>query len=295
MKKTLTRVFVIIGTILFVVASGVLGFFANDWFKENHECNYATEYSYNKTSHWRECKDTDLCDKYTDYAAHVGMDEDNICDVCLYGSKVLVNGVNYDTLQDAVNSYTDEPITLTLFEDTIDSGLVVDGQEIIIDLNGKTYTPDEAVGSAGTISNGFQFLKGSKVTIKNGTIKAANGIGILIQNYADLTLENVILDGRNLDSSKQWNYTLSNNCGNVVIKGATYIYSKEYREDSLNFAFDACRYSTYTDGVTVSFEDFTGSIVGRVEISGNAPEKVGSAKIIKPDGTVLTENGIYEI
>lgn len=297
MKKTLTRVFVIIGTILFVVASGVLGFFANDWFKENHECNYATEYSYNKTSHWRECKDTDLCDKYTDYAAHVGMDEDNICDVCLYGSKVLVNGVNYDTLQDAVNSYTDEPITLTLFEDTIDSGLVVDGQEIIIDLNGKTYTPDEAVGSAGTKTIGFQFLKGSKVTIKNGTLKAGEeGIKMLIQNYADLTLENVTLDGRGLigtgANQTGANYVLSNNCGNITIKGNTTIIA-----DEGDYAFDAYYYHSggYIEGVTVSFADFTGSIQGKVQVDGNFVGAPGQAKIVKPDGTELTENGIYEI
>lgn len=294
MKSKWSKILIAIVSCLVLALGAVVGIFADEWFKENHECEFETTWSYDDTYHWHNCTDI-ICDEISDKAEHIDENLDNICDVCLYGSKVLVNGVNYDTLQDAVNSYTDEPITLTLFEDTIDSGLVVNGQEIIIDLNGKTYTPDEAVGSAGTKTIGFQFLKGSKVTIKNGTLKAGEeGIKMLIQNYADLTLENVTLDGRGLigtgANQTGANYVLSNNCGNIVIKGNTTIIA-----DEGDFAFDACRYSTYTDGVTVSFEDFTGSIIGRVEISGNAPEKVGSAKIVKPDGTELTENGIYTI
>lgn len=288
--STVKKVLMAIGTIIVASIVAVFGVFADEWFKANHEHSYSDKWSYNETTHYKVA--TCCEDVVKDEAEHIDENTDGICDVCLYGSKVLVNGVNYDTLQDAVNSYTDEPITITLFEDTIDSGLVVNGQEIIIDLNGKTYTPDEAVGSAGTKTIGFQFLKGSKITIKNGTLKAGQeGIKMLIQNYADLTLEDVTLDGRGLVGTSA-NYVLSNNCGNITIKGNTTIIA-----DENDFAFDAYYYHSggYTEGVTVSFADFTGSIQGKVQVDGNFVGAPGQAKIVKPDGTELTENGIYEI
>lgn len=289
MNSVWKKILISIGVVFVIAAAGLFGYFADELFKQYHECDFAQSYSYDETYHWFECTE-ELCDEVKDKTEHIDDNIDGICDTCLYGSKVLVNGVNYNTLQEAVDSYTGTPITITLFEDTIDSGLVVDGQEIIIDLNGKTYTPNEGVGSTGTKTLGFQFLQGSKVTIKNGTIKAGQeGIKMLIQNYADLTLEDVILDGRGLIGANP-NYVLSNNCGNIIIKGNTTIIA-----DEGDFALDACRYATYTDGVIVSFVDFTGSILGQVEISGNDPAKTGSAKIIKPDGTELTENGIYTI
>lgn len=57
------------------------------------------------------------------------------------------------------------------------------------------------MGSSGTETNGFQLQKGSAVTFKNGTI-TSDKAKILIQNYSDLTLENVVLDGRNLDDAR---------------------------------------------------------------------------------------------
>ena len=288
MKKLITAIvcFVLCG----LIASTLI--FFDTFF---HSCDYSEKWSYNETHHYK----ASLCcdDEYIGYEEHKDENEDGICDICLYGTKVTVNGVNYDTLQEAVDSYTDEQITLTLFEDTTSDGLVVNGQDIVIDLNGNTYTPNTAVGSAGTKTLGFQFLKGSKVTIKNGTLKAGEeGIKMLIQNYADLTLENVTIDGRGLigTGSNQTgaNYVLSNNCGNITIKGNTTIIA-----DEGDFALDAYYYHSggYTEGVTITFVDFTGSIQGKVEISGNFVGAPGQAKIVKADGTVLTENGIYEI
>ncbi len=56
-------------------------------------------------------------------------------------------------------------------------------------------TFDGTVGSSGTETNGFQLLKGSTVAFKNGTINAGKA-KIVIQNYADLTLEDVTLDAQ---------------------------------------------------------------------------------------------------
>ena len=93
---------------------------------------------------------------------------------------------------------------------------------IVIDLNEKTYTlTNPTVGSSGTETNGFQLLKGSKVTFKNGTIvENANNCKILFQNYCDLTLENVTVKATNATCA------LSCNCGNTTLKNVS-IATKE--------------------------------------------------------------------
>lgn len=94
---------------------------------------------------------------------------------------------------------------------------VIDDINLIIDLNNHTYNVDgNTVGSSGTETNGFQLIKGSTVCIKNGTLKAtANGTkdGILLQNYCDLTLENVDIDAGTMVSC-----VLSCNSGNTMLK-----------------------------------------------------------------------------
>ena len=84
---------------------------------------------------------------------------------------------------------------------------------------------------------------------------------MLIQNYCDLTLENMTVDatvGTNTVS-----YTLSNNCGNVTIKGNTNIYAKSgYVAFDLWYGLS----SKYYDGVAVTFDDtMTGEVVGNIE------------------------------
>ena len=74
---------------------------------------------------------------------------------------------------------------------------VKDQQNVVLDLNGHTYTVGSpTVGSAGTETNGFQLLKGSTVTIRNGTVKASDysELKIMFRNYCDLILEDVTLD-----------------------------------------------------------------------------------------------------
>lgn len=129
-----------------------------------------------------------------------------------------------------------------------------------IDFDGFTYTcVGPAVGSSGTQSQAFHLEwngKGEdnvKVTLKNGTITSTSGSGVkmLIQNYCDLTLDNMILDGTNLGVGQ---YVSSNNCGNVTIKDSTIIAPVN------GYAFDSCDFSIYT-GVTVT-------VLGRSVIQG---------------------------
>ena len=105
--------------------------------------------------------------------------------------------------------------TVTLAGDANGDGIVID-KNLTIDLGGHTYTIDGAlVGSSGTQTNGIQILAGNTVIIKNGTIKSTTA-KILIQNYADLELINVNLEGGSVNA-------LSMNCGEVSIEGTTSI------------------------------------------------------------------------
>ena len=174
----------------------------------------------------------------------------------------------YDSLQAAVNAVTDNTqTTIKLLKTMEGNGVKVEAiKNIIFDLNEKTYTINtKTVGSTGTETNGFQLLKGNTITIKNGTLKPGDSAKILLQNYSDLTLENVTVDCR---GASQCQYAMSNNFGNVVVTGNTNIYAAEEQ-----VAFDLWygMSSTYYDGVTVTFdENMTGTVEGKVEYGASS-------------------------
>ncbi len=179
----------------------------------------------------------------------------------------------YLTLGDAIASVeTGEEVTIEVLGNHSGPGAVLkSGSNITIDFDGCTYTFTEpAVGSSGTESNGFQLLKNSNVIMKNGTLNVsadhAEKYYILIQNYCNLTLENMTLDGTYLDKYSTTDgdsYVLSNNSGNVTLAGSTSITANDQGE--LAWAFDVCKKSNYTvPTVTV---DTTGTIKGNIEVS----------------------------
>lgn len=154
--------------------------------------------------------------------------------------------------------------------------MVNSGRNFTVDFNNCTYDIDgTTVGSTGTETNGFQLLKDSTITFKNGKLTSTKA-KILIQNYCNLTLENMELDGRNLNRSNP-NYTLSNNNGNVVIKDTTI-----FAADGM-VAFDVCRYADYT-GPSVTVQG-NSVINGKVEISSSAPKDGAQHRLIISGGT----------
>ncbi len=169
-----------------------------------------------------------------------------------------------------------EATTITLLRDTTADGVVVSQyQNIIFDLNNFTYNiKAPTVGSAGTKTNGLQLLAGSDVTIKNGTI--TSGVAhLLIQNYADLILENVTAGFTAVDPSapkpeKVGQYVVSNNFGTLTVKGNTVITAREGKS-----AFDLWYGMSrdYAAGVSVTFDNtFTGSVTGIIEYGAKHPE-----------------------
>ncbi len=188
---------------------------------------------------------------------------------------MIVGGECYPTLAAAVAAAKDDD-TITLLKDSTENGVKGENKGFVLDLNGHTLKiGNPLVGSTGTETNGFQLLKSAgNVTFKNGTLTTEEAY-ILIQNYCNLTLDNMVLDGRNIpvhatrpDSVVR--YTLSNNCGNVTINNST-IYAPE----KLGVAFDSCKFGDYAiPTVTVSGNS---TIYGRIEeTGGNIVIKGGS-------------------
>ena len=162
----------------------------------------------------------------------------------------MIDGKPYLTLQDAVDAAVKSSgeTTITLRKNASGDGVVVpSGSNIVFDLNTLTYdVSGQLVGSPNTETNGFQLLRDSTITFKNGTITSSKA-KILIQNYSDLTLDHVKLDGTNLGAT---NYTLSNNFGDVKIADSTII------APAGGYAFDVYYWpgNGYGDGVSVTVE-----------------------------------------
>ena len=186
----------------------------------------------------------------------------------------------YDTLAAAFDAAKDGD-TVTLLKSTNGGGIVAAegkfaAEGLTVDFNGHSYTVGGVlVGSSGTGTNASQLLRGNKITFKNGSFvgvtegtKPAEDTpnwhgapAMMIQNYCDLTLENMTVTG-----GDETVYTMSNNCGNVVINNTTINAGGAKGYGYGPYVFDVCRYSSYPSvNVTV-----TGNSVinGDVEISG---------------------------
>lgn len=178
-----------------------------------------------------------------------------------------IDGVEYVTVQAAIDAVNNGG-TITLLTDTVnDNGLFLAAgeKEFTLDLNGYVFTAQANAGSTGTKNQVLHLEKGNKVTIKNGTIAAKGGneqTKFIIQNYSDLTLEDVVIDAKGLNYPGQVCYAISNNCGNVLLTGTTSIINVP--EGAI--ALDACKFANYEKPVVTL--STTGTIGGDIELSG---------------------------
>lgn len=178
-------------------------------------------------------------------------------------SVAAIGSLGYETLKDAIDA-AQQGDTILLLKDVSDAvGISVpSGKAFTIDFDGHIYTlTGPGADSTNTETNGFQLLKDSTLVFQNGTIaiaENANNIKRIIQNYADLTLENMTIKAKNQVDGED--YTLSFNNGAIVFKGNTSVVTSS---DEV-IAFDICQYASYP-GVTVTFdEDYTGTITGKI-------------------------------
>lgn len=195
----------------------------------------------------------------------------------------IEDGECYATLQEAFDVVPNDGTLTTIYlnseEDTVYDGggaFYTSGKKttygthpansnynVVFDLKGKTYVVSRApVGSTGYETQAFHLERGGKFTFKDGTVKASSdsGVWFLLQNYADTTLDNVILDG---SDNANITYVASNNFGSLTVKGDSQILASEG-----NVAFDLWygMSAVYDNGITVTFgDDFTGKVSGVVE------------------------------
>ncbi|MEA4911161.1 MAG: hypothetical protein VB092_00920 [Oscillospiraceae bacterium] len=178
-----------------------------------------------------------------------------------------VDGTNYDTLAEAVAD-AQAPATgktVTLLKDAAGCGIIVpSGSSFTLDFNGHTYTVNEdpLAGSSGTKTQAFQLLKDSTLIFKNGAIVGDHAdIKMLIQNYSNLTLENMTLDATKGTNALSGQYVLSNNSGTVNITGTTSITAK-----GTGVAFDV--YGGFGSYIAPTVNvNTTGTIAGKIEVA----------------------------
>lgn len=206
---------------------------------------------------------------------------------------VAIGEAKYATLAEAFANAKDGE-TIKLLTNCSGDGIMVAANRfptgLTVDFNSFTYTvKGKLVGSTGTASNGFQLKEGNKITFRNGAVYGdiseagdeqtdwSGAPAILIQNYCDLTLENMNIQGGN-----ETVYTMSNNCGNVVIKDSTITAGKASGKGYDPIALDVCGYGDYT-GVSVTVTDST--ITGDIEISRSSGNTADMALALE-SGTV---------
>lgn len=210
-----------------------------------------------------------------------------------------VGNTYYEVLYDAVAA-VEENGTVTLLKNATGGGVgtyttagkdnlgrdKIVAKSFTLDFAGYTYTVSEpAVGSKGYESQGFHLEQGDgnvSVTLKNGTLASSgSAVKMLVQNYCNLTLDNMTLDGTGYGVKyfSTGDYVLSNNCGNVTIKDTT-IVAKDG-----DFAFDVYGgFQKYSD-VTVTV---TGNSVinGKVELARDNTTNENKNKLVIDGGTI---------
>lgn len=198
------------------------------------------------------------------------------------GSVAMIGALTYSSLGEAIKAVQADDI-IYILKDVPDAvGIAVSSdKQFTVDFGGHTYTlKDPGAGSPGTETNGFQLLQNSDITFKNGTIRIAEGttsISRIIQNYANLTLEDMHFYAENQAGSLD--YPLSFNNGSITFKGDTDIITP----NDNNIAFAVCQFSNYQN-VTVTFdESYTGTINGRIVY--DSPNASTHKLYIKGNGT----------
>lgn len=223
--------------------------------------------------------------------------------VCKIGTQ------DYETLAAAVAAVNDGQ-TIEILCDIPDAvGMTINnGKTFTIDFKNHTYTVGKpGAGSTGTKTQGFQIIKGSNVTFKDGTIQVdpANkdvtwekdatekGIAWLINNYGNMTLTNMTINGENLahnfvtdggqEAAGTPRYVINNNTNTMTMTGGSITAASGDVAVSANWY----NVSSYPEYPVVTLTGAT--ITGKVEAIGG---KINLKNGTTVDGMVrVGENG----
>lgn len=146
------------------------------------------------------------------------------------------------------------------------------GRNIVLDLNNHTYKfKSPGMGSTGTENQAIHLINGNTLTIKNGTLainSETTEIKRMIQNYCNLTLENVTVDTENVPTGFS-SYNNSFCRSTVTLKGNTVFKASK---NAIIFDIDGSYCKNQCDVALVIDEGFTGSISGKVEYVNSTTE-----------------------
>ncbi len=177
---------------------------------------------------------------------------------------------------------------IKLADDTTTYGVgVPENTELTFELNGHELDPipdenGEYAGSTGTKTLAMQLLKGSTIVLKDGTVTGNNGTPptkMVIQNYSNLTLDNVIVQDAGKDT-----YALSNNFGEIHLKNGTQINAT-----GSHVAFDLW-YGMAPDG---SYDDGVTVYIDTPDVVINGPIEFGHARRITSEEQFLERTHLY--
>ena len=241
----------------------------------------------------------------------IAVDHFSVFSVTYAAPVATIGSTTYTSLADAFAVAKDGD-TIMLLKNTNGNGIKVlpntfANNGLTVDFNGYVYTVGGVlVGSATTGTNAFQLNQGNKVTFKNGSIVGvAEGTkpaedtpdwrgapAIVLQNYCDLTLDNMIVTG-----GDETVYTMSNNCGDIVINNTTINAGKAQGYKDGPYAFDVYGGFQSYGNVTVKV-DGNSVINGDIEVAHGDRAKNNNANtllledctvngnILKSDGTL---------
>ena len=202
--------------------------------------------------------------------------------ISVVDAEAKIGNIEYKTLTDALKAVplnSGNSTTIYLLKDVdnwwglyfwpANSNLwyneVQNPKNVIIDFWWHTYDASKWVWSVWYYSQAAHFEKWSTVVLSWWTITSTEPISMLVQNYSNLTLNNMILDGSRL-SYNGTKYSLSNNFWNIHIKGNTKIIPSETNWVLFDLWYWMNGSWLYDEWVTVTFdEDFVWEVSGIVE------------------------------
>ncbi len=207
-----------------------------------------------------------------------------------------IGTTKYETLAEAIAAVPTDgtQTTITMIADVSDAvGIsVASGKNFIVDFDGHTYTVNKpGAGSSGTETSAFQLLKDSTITFKNGTINIAaenltpavspaKNIKRIIQNYANLTLDNMVINAANQYGGEA--YALSFNNGSSSLINGT----KVITTSSDTVAFDVYDYSSggYASGSQLTIGE--GVVINGKVVFDNSGNVAGNTALTVTGGTI---------
>lgn len=219
----------------------------------------------------------------------------NVNAACTENCMAQIGTEKYAELKDAVDAVPTDgtATTIKILMDRSTPGFdVVSGKNIIFEFDNHTVTLGKPlVGSTGTETNSVRFLKGSTITLTNGTLKPDPAAKIFIQNYSNLTVKDMTLDA--MANTYKGLYALSNNNGKVNVIGNTSILTNEIAMDAYDWPKN-----TYKDGTQITI-DTTGTIKGTIEMTSDKTRPGQTLSTItilnvKHEGEFSIESGLED-